>query len=35
MHTVFARAAARTGVDYETGLVLAFGWFVALFVTLT
>jgi len=35
MRTTLARAAARTGVDHETGLVLAFGWFVALFVTLT
>ena len=35
MRTAVARAAAGFGDDRETGLVLAFGWFVALFVTLT
>lgn len=35
MRTAVARTAAGFGVDRESALVLVFGWFVALFVTLT
>ena len=35
MRTAVARTTAGFGVDRESAMVLAFGWFVAFFVTLT